>query len=103
MLYPPLLHHNRPFAFRLFFFQRVENILQSHDPSQPLFMYMAFQNVHAPIQAPEGYINKYEYITNKMRRVHAAMADIMDEAVGNITDAYKKAGLVVQHLHYTCL
>lgn len=57
-------------------------------------MYMAFQNVHAPIEAPEKYIEKYEFIKDKMRRVHAAMADILDEAVGNITDAFKKAGLV---------
>ena len=72
--------------------QRVEQILEEHDSSKPLFLYMAFQNVHAPIQAPKGYIDKYDFITNKMRRVHAAMADIMDEAVGNITDAFKKAG-----------
>ena len=57
-------------------------------------MYMAFQNVHAPIEAPEKYIKKYEFIKDKTRRVHAAMADILDEAVGNITDAFKKAGLV---------
>ena len=74
--------------------QRVERILQTHDSSQPLFMYMAFQNVHAPIQAPEKYIEKYEFIKDKTRRVHAAMADILDEAVGNITDAFEKAGLV---------
>ena len=57
-------------------------------------MYMAFQNVHAPIQAPEKYIKKYDFITNNMRRVHAAMADILDEAVGNITDAFRKVGSV---------
>ena len=57
-------------------------------------MYMAFQNVHAPIEAPEKYIEKYEFIKNRMRRVHAAMADVMDEAVGNITDAFRTAGLV---------
>ena len=60
-------------------------------------MYMAFQNVHAPIQAPEKYIEKYEFIKDKTRRVHAAMADILDEAVGNITDAFKKAGLVAEN------
>ena len=70
----------------------MEKILREHDTSKPLFMYMAFQNVHAPIQAPEKYIDKYDFITNKMRRVHAAMADILDEAVGNITDAFRKAG-----------
>ena len=70
----------------------MEKILREHDTSKPLFLYMAFQNVHAPIQAPEKYIDKYDFITNKMRRVHAAMADILDEAVGNITDAFRKAG-----------
>ena len=68
--------------------------MQAHDSSQPLFMYMAFQNVHAPIEAPEKYVEKYDFITDKMRRVHAGMVDIMDEAVGNITDAFRKAGLV---------
>lgn len=77
------------------FSQQVKKVLQDHNSSQPLFMYMAFQNVHAPIQAPEKYIEKYEFIENRMRRVHAAMADIMDEAVGNITEAFKEAGLVV--------
>ena len=70
----------------------MEKILQAHDSSQPLFMYMAFQNVHYPIEAPEKYIEKYTFITDKMRRVHAAMVDIMDEAVGNITDAFRTAG-----------
>lgn len=73
----------------------MKKVLQDHNSSQPLFMYMAFQNVHAPIQAPEKYIEKYEFIESRMRRVHAAMADIMDEAVGNITEAFKEAGLVV--------
>ena len=82
------------YIFYIFVSQRVEKILQAHDSSQPLFMYMAFQNVHAPIQAPEKYIEKYTFITDKVRRVHAAMADIMDEAVGNITDAFRTSGLV---------
>ena len=72
----------------------MEKLLDDHNTSQPLFMYMAFQNVHAPIQAPQKYIKKYDFIKNKMRRVHAAMADVMDEAVGNITDAFRAAGLV---------
>ncbi|CAH3114504.1 unnamed protein product [Porites lobata] len=88
----PVFHLNGTYATNAYV-DRVEKILHAHDSSQPLFMYMAFQNVHAPIQAPEKYIKKYDFITNKMRRVHAAMADILDEAVGNITDAFRKAGL----------
>ena len=71
----------------------MEKIVKAHDPSQPLFMYMAFQNVHAPNQAPENYIEKYTFIKDRTRRVHAAMADILDTAVGNITQAFREAGL----------
>ena len=56
---------------------------------------MAFQNVHNPIQAPDEYVNKYNFIKQKMRRVHAGMADILDEAVGNITKMFKEKGYVI--------
>ncbi|CAH3029233.1 unnamed protein product [Porites evermanni] len=73
--------------------KRVKEIIQAHDPKQPLFLYMAFQNVHNPIQAPDKYVEKYDFIDQKMRRVHAGMADILDEAVGNITKMFKEKGL----------
>ena len=53
---------------------------------------MAFQVVHAPVQAPQKYTDKYSFIEDKTRRKHAGMVDIMDEAVGNITEAMKDAG-----------
>jgi len=53
---------------------------------------MAFQNVHAPVQAPQKYTDKYSFIEDETRRTYAGMVDIMDEAVGNITEAMKEAG-----------
>ena len=53
---------------------------------------MAFQNVHAPDQAPQKYADKYSFIEDETRRTYAGMVDIMDEAVGNITEAMKYAG-----------
>jgi len=53
---------------------------------------VAFQNVHKPVQAPRKYTDKYSFIKDKTRRIHAGMVDIMDEAVGNITEAMKDAG-----------
>ena len=70
----------------------MKKIVESHDASEPLFMYMSFQNVHAPVEAPQTYVDKYKDIKDKTRRVHCAMVDILDEAVGNITNIYKKAG-----------
>ena len=81
-------------VFILWFHQRIEEILDQHDPKQPLFLYMAFQNVHNPIQAPDQYVDKFSFIHQKMRRVHAGMVAVLDEAVGNITKMFKKKGWV---------
>ena len=53
---------------------------------------MAFENVHDPIQAPEEYMNKYSFIKDKERRGYAAMMEVVDEAIGNITTAFKEKG-----------
>ena len=66
--------------------------MDQHDPKQPLFLYMAFQNVHNPVQAPDQYVDKFSFINHKMRRVHAGMVAVLDEAVGNITNMFKKKG-----------
>ena len=55
---------------------------------------MAFQNAHSPIQAPQEYVKKYDFINQTTRRVHAGMIDILDEAVGNITKIFKDKGYV---------
>ena len=76
----------------LFHQQRVKEIVSAHDPSQPLFVYLPFQNVHSPVEAPQEYIDKYSFIKDKLRRTYAAMVDIMDEAVGNVTKAFMDKG-----------
>lgn len=75
------------------FTKRATEIIKSHDPSNPLFMYMAFQNCHGPVQAPEKYTEKYSFITDETRRTYAGMVSITDEAIGNITQTMKDAGL----------
>ena len=55
-------------------------------------MYMAFQNCHGPVQAPEKYTEKYSFITDETRRTYAGMVSITDEAIGNITQTMKDAG-----------
>ncbi|KAL9987433.1 hypothetical protein ACROYT_G001741 [Oculina patagonica] len=51
------------------------------------------QKLKESVQAPQKYVDKYSFIKDETRRTYAGMADIMDEAVGNITDAMKDAGL----------
>ncbi|CAH2276008.1 arylsulfatase I [Pelobates cultripes] len=72
--------------------QRVHQILASHSPQQPIFIYVAFQAVHTPLQSPREYIYPYRNMGNVARRKYAAMVTCMDAAVKNITRALKKYG-----------
>ncbi|KAE8614011.1 hypothetical protein XENTR_v10007944 [Xenopus tropicalis] len=76
----------------LLYAQRVNQILASHNPQQPIFIYVAFQAVHTPLQSPREYIYPYRGMGNVARRKYAAMVTCMDAAVKNITRALKKYG-----------
>lgn len=61
----------------------------SNDVTGPLFLYLAFQSIHGPLQAPAEYIDKYKWITNGHRRTLAAMTTCMDDEIGRITSALR--------------
>ncbi len=48
----------------------------------PWFVYLPFNAVHAPLQAPEKYLKRFAAITDEKRRTFAAMLSSMDDAVG---------------------
>ncbi|XP_061555163.1 arylsulfatase B isoform X2 [Phycodurus eques] len=75
------------------FGQRAVRIVAEHDPKKPLFLYVALQAVHAPLQVPERYVEPYAFIRDPQRRMYAGMVAAMDEAVGNISSALRQAGL----------
>lgn len=75
------------------FSQRATSIIKKQDPNKPLFLYVAMQAVHAPLQVPERYVAPYSFIKDPNRRLYAGMVSAMDEAVGNITLALQQRGL----------
>ncbi|XP_059146181.1 arylsulfatase I-like [Physella acuta] len=77
------------------FKEEAVKVINNHDKSQPLFLYLPFQAVHSGngdgtnLQAPKEYIDKFKYIQNEQRRIYAAMVSALDDAVGQVYDALK--------------
>eukprot|EP00041_Stephanoeca_diplocostata_P029466 m.870442 g.870442 ORF g.870442 m.870442 type:complete len:534 (-) comp23566_c0_seq8:1823-3424(-) len=79
------------------FTQRAVDIISSFSPTseQPMFLYLPYQNVHWPLEAPDDYVAMFANTTggNKERNMVCAMAKILDDGVGNVTQALKDAGI----------
>jgi arylsulfatase B len=62
---------------------------------QPLFLYLAYQAVHAPDEVPLSYERLYENYTSwtSQRKTYAGMLSAVDESIGNITRALRETGL----------
>ena len=58
----------------------------------PFFAYLAFNAVHAPLQAPEDEIAKFN-TGNKDRDIRLAMGKRMDDAIGKIVTTLKNEGV----------
>ncbi len=62
-------------------------LIEAHDPATPLFLYLAFNAVHTPYQAPQEYLDRYKDIKDPSRRAYAAAATAMDEQIGRVVAA----------------
>uniref|UniRef100_A0A671RH96 Si:dkey-174i8.1 n=1 Tax=Sinocyclocheilus anshuiensis TaxID=1608454 RepID=A0A671RH96_9TELE len=60
--------------------ERVKEILKGHDQRTPLFLYVALQAVHTPLQAPGHLLRHYQTLGNRPRRHYAAMVSGVDES-----------------------
>lgn len=60
--------------------------------AEPFFAYVAFNAVHAPLQAPEDEIARY-HTGNKDRDTLLAMGKRLDDAIGKIIDTLKNEGV----------
>ncbi|KAG8195028.1 hypothetical protein JTE90_008199 [Oedothorax gibbosus] len=71
------------------FADHATDIIQNHDSSKPLFLYVAQLAVHSgneflPHEAPPEVVSKFKFIEDVDRRIHAAVMSTLDDTVGTI-------------------
>ena len=76
------------FAFR----DRMKTYIREHK-EEPFFLYAAFSAPHVPFQAPVEYYCKYAYVEDDNKRVYYSMISALDDAIGEIHQTIKDAGI----------
>ncbi|XP_048250185.1 arylsulfatase J-like [Haliotis rufescens] len=73
---------------------RATDVINQHNTSTPLFLYLSLQNPHFPLQVPEKYTNMYPDVVNERRRTYCGMVSALDEGIGNVTAALEERGMM---------
>jgi len=62
-------------------------LINAHDATTPLYLYLAFNAPHTPYQALPEYVDRYKDIADPTRRAYAAMITALDDQVGRVVQA----------------
>lgn len=60
---------------------------------RPWFLYLPFNAVHTPHEAPERYLRRFERIGDPRRRAFAALLSALDDAVGKVLEKIRALDL----------
>jgi arylsulfatase A-like enzyme len=74
-------------------FRREALAFIDHHHARPFFLYLAFNAVHAPLQATAKYRDRFPKIEDQKRQTFAAMLSAMDDAVGAVLGKLHDSGL----------
>ncbi len=77
--------------------QAAVRIIEQRDPEKPLFLYVPFNAVHSPFQAPQELIDRYPNLSGNQQK-YAAMLHSLDLAVGQIVSSLEAQGQLANTL-----
>lgn len=66
--------------------------IEEQDGRRPFFLYVPFNAVHAPYQAPEEYLARFSNLRAR-RRTMAAMLACLDDTIGRVVAALDRKGV----------
>ena len=62
-------------------------LIERHDGGSPFFLYLPFNAVHNPNQAPDEYLDRYDHLDDHEQR---AQLKAMDDAIGQVLAALER-------------
>ncbi len=65
-------------------------LINAHDVSKPLYLYLTFNAPHTPYQAPKEYLDQYQNISDPNRRAYAGSITAMDDQIGRVLAALEQ-------------
>ena len=69
------------------------SLIERRDKAKPMFLYVAFNAPHTPLQSTEKYLQRYPDIGDPHRKLFAAMVSAVDDGVGKILDTLETEGI----------
>ncbi len=92
----PLLRGTDPVAEKEYltdaFAREAVSFVERHQ-AHPFCLYLAFNAIHSPMQAPVPLLKEFEGIRDEQRRLFAAMLRSMDQAVGKLLGKLRELNL----------
>jgi arylsulfatase A-like enzyme len=64
----------------------------NHSYTRPFFLYLAYNAVHLPYEAPKSYLDRFPQYTGD-QKIYAAMVSALDDGVGKVRAAIRAKGL----------
>jgi len=98
----PILRDGQPEGFDDYltdrFSQEAARFIERSDPDRPFFLYLSYNAIHSPMQAPVEEVARFEAIADPQRRIFAAMLARLDAGIGRVLDTLEAQGLTNQTL-----
>ncbi|WP_211093380.1 sulfatase family protein [Flammeovirga agarivorans] len=71
----------------------IRYINKQAENDQQFMVYLAYNAPHAPLEATEKYLSRFDHIENKRRKTYAAMVSAVDDGVGRVLKALEDKGI----------
>jgi arylsulfatase A-like enzyme len=69
------------------------HLVEAHDRTHPLFLWLAFAAPQAPLQAPREFLDRYREVKDEPERAYRAMISAVDAAVSDVLAALERRGM----------